>query len=325
MVHISVIIPVYNAEEYLHKCIGSILQQYYTDLELILVNDGSKDSSLAICQEYAVNDSRIRIVDKAKNEGVSSARNSGLQIAKGTWICFCDADDYVNRNYLSLFMEHCSSEDTLIVQGINLIIKGSVSLYGLDYDGSPCQTWMELLKRPMPGACFNKLFNREIIERNQLRFDTTIHFREDEEFILRYFLHIKYVKCVKNGCYYYNVPDLEKKYSGYDNFQCHLSCFCSTVKMLYYNFIGGTELIKYYLEELTCSFFHSFSEPYSSEELKERYRQYRKAVLPYMNLLPPLSSLSEFVIKHIGNAQIATAFFTNKHKLSNLFSRQSSY
>lgn len=325
MTDISVIIPVYNAEEYLHKCIEHILQQCYTDFELILVNDGSTDSSLTICQEYAVNDSRIRIVDKVKNEGAGSARNSGLQIAKGTWICFCDADDYVDRNYLSLFMEHCSFEDTLIVQGINLVIKGNVSLCGLDYDGSPCQTWMELLKRPMPGACFNKLFNREIIEKHQLRFDTSIHFREDEEFILRYFLHIKNVKCVKNGCYYYNVPDLEKKYSGYDNFQCHLSCFCSTVKMLYYNFIGGTELIKYYLEELTCSFFYSFSEPYSSEELKERYRQYRKAVLPYMNLLPPLSSLSEFVIKHIGNAQIATAFFTNKHKLSNLFSRQSSY
>ena len=97
---ISVIVPVYNAEKYLHRCIDSILSQTFTDFELLLINDGSKDSSGAICDEYAAKDNRVRVFHK-ENGGASSARNLGLDNAKGEWIAFVDSDDLLEVNMLN--------------------------------------------------------------------------------------------------------------------------------------------------------------------------------------------------------------------------------
>ena len=91
---ISVNIPVYNTEKYLHRCIDSVLAQTYQDLELLLIDDGSKDSSGAICDEYAAQDARVKVFHK-ENGGVSSARNVGLDHAQGEWITFVDSDDYI--------------------------------------------------------------------------------------------------------------------------------------------------------------------------------------------------------------------------------------
>ena len=95
----SVIVPVYNTEQYLHRCIDSILTQTYTDFELLLIDDGSKDKSGDICDEYALKDSRIRVFHK-ENGGVSSARNLGLDNAAGEWITFVDSDDWIIESYL---------------------------------------------------------------------------------------------------------------------------------------------------------------------------------------------------------------------------------
>lgn len=90
---ISVIVPVYNAETSLHLCVESLIQQSYKDIEVILVNDCSTDNSLAVCQEYARKDSRIKLINKERNEGPGKARESGVNIAKGEWLCFVDSDD----------------------------------------------------------------------------------------------------------------------------------------------------------------------------------------------------------------------------------------
>ena len=94
MPEISIIVPVYNVEEYLPKCLDTILNQSFRDFEVILVNDGSKDNSGFICEKYAKKDSRIRIIHK-ENGGLSSARNAGLDIAKGRYIGFIDSDDFI--------------------------------------------------------------------------------------------------------------------------------------------------------------------------------------------------------------------------------------
>ena len=91
---ISIIVPVYNVDKYLSKCIDSIISQTYNDIELILVDDGSPDNSPKICDEYARKDNRIIVIHK-ENGGVSSARNAGLDIAKGKYIGFVDPDDYI--------------------------------------------------------------------------------------------------------------------------------------------------------------------------------------------------------------------------------------
>ena len=88
---VSIIVPVYNTEKFLHRCIDSILAQTYTDFELLLIDDGSKDSSGTICDEYAAQDARVRVFHK-ENGGVSSARNLGLDNARGEWVTFVDSD-----------------------------------------------------------------------------------------------------------------------------------------------------------------------------------------------------------------------------------------
>ncbi|MGN1194229.1 MAG: glycosyltransferase family 2 protein, partial [Acutalibacteraceae bacterium] len=101
MPEISVIVPVYNAQMYLERCIKSILGQSFTDFELILVDDGSKDSSPLLCDEAAKKDSRVRVIHK-KNGGVSSARNCAIDASKGKYLIFCDSDDYVEPDWLEL-------------------------------------------------------------------------------------------------------------------------------------------------------------------------------------------------------------------------------
>ncbi len=103
LIDISVIVPVYNAEKYLRKCIESILAQTFTNFELLLINDGSKDNSGAICDEYAEKDSRIRVFHK-ENGGVSSARNKGVLQSNGTYLAFSDADDWWEINHLAELM-----------------------------------------------------------------------------------------------------------------------------------------------------------------------------------------------------------------------------
>lgn len=110
---VSIIIPVYNVESYLKKCIDSILLQTYTNFELILIDDGSTDQSYEICDEYSLNDKRIKVIHKI-NEGVSKARNLGLSISTGDYICFVDSDDWIDCDMLEYII--VNADDFDIVQ-----------------------------------------------------------------------------------------------------------------------------------------------------------------------------------------------------------------
>lgn len=111
---ISVIIPVYNVEKYLSECIDSVINQEYSNLDIIIIDDGSTDKSAIICDEYKELDSRIRVIHKI-NEGLSSARNYGLRVAKGDWICFIDSDDWIADKYVSRMYEIACKNDADIV------------------------------------------------------------------------------------------------------------------------------------------------------------------------------------------------------------------
>ena len=98
---ITIIVPVYNSEKTLHRCVDSILDQTYQNFEILLINDGSKDHSGDICDEYAKSDTRVRVFHK-ENKGVSAARNTGLDNAKGAWVSFVDSDDWISSEYLNV-------------------------------------------------------------------------------------------------------------------------------------------------------------------------------------------------------------------------------
>ena len=125
---ISVIVPVYNTEKYLDRCIQSILAQTYTDFELLLIDDGSTDLSGEICDKYAEQDSRVKVFHK-ENGGVSSARNLGLDKANGDWVTFVDADDWVTTLYLNNLSDNTNSADfvvSIVGENDNISYQGSI-------------------------------------------------------------------------------------------------------------------------------------------------------------------------------------------------------
>lgn len=200
---ISIIVPVYNAKIYLDKCIQSILGQSYPNFELLLINDGSNDGSKEICDKYAKLDKRIKVFHQI-NKGVSSARNTGLKNAKGDWIAFIDADDWIFPDFLSDFIIHLDNNADLYIQGYidsnnnefvkedryweanNLIIELDDIYLGQLYE-----------------FVWNKLFRSSIIKFHQLFFDEQITMLEDILFIYNYLSYAKSACNISKINYYY--------------------------------------------------------------------------------------------------------------------------
>lgn len=200
---ISVIVPVYNAEKYLKQCIDSILSQDFADFELLLIDDGSKDTSGSICDEYAQKDKRIRVFHK-ENRGVSSARNVGLDNAKGEWIYFSDADDEVDKNGLKRLLELTSNQIDLVMAGYKVLGKNQIIQYCTQLKScseyiSPNQALTELyypIHGYYQGFLWSKLFRSSVIRENSHKFNTNIYYNEDRLFIFEYICLSK-----KNVCY----------------------------------------------------------------------------------------------------------------------------
>ena len=227
---ISVIVPVYKAEKYLHRCVDSILAQTFTDFELILVNDGSPDNSGAICDEYAQKDNRVRVFHK-ENGGVSSARNLGLDNAQGEYITFCDADDYVTPDWLMAYSNAMMDNTDLAIQGYNIIdcdkniIKHLPSQKGNTFEAKQ-KLIISLMRQEVYGYLWIKLFRRQLIEQNNIRFDIKSAFREDAQFFSKYLEYTTTFSCINKENYFYILPTAGKKYNG-DSFYSLLPIFQS--------------------------------------------------------------------------------------------------
>lgn len=168
MPQVSVIVPVYNVERYLPRCIDSILAQTYTDFELLLVDDGSPDGCGRICDEYAKKDRRIRVFHK-KNGGQSDARNYGLDHMQGNYVTFVDSDDYVGENYLSILMEMITEGETdfSVLSFEQVYDLESIQFNDKDerhyYDGSEMYRIMVVGKITGTTVC-GKLFRKELFD-----------------------------------------------------------------------------------------------------------------------------------------------------------------
>lgn len=164
---LSVIVPIYNVEDYLRECIDSILLQTYTDIELILVDDGSTDACPMICDEYASKDSRIRVLHKA-NGGLSDARNAGLRLAGGQWLSFIDSDDYIERDMYENMLGLASETDADIVCcGRSIVSRGEKTGQQHCFAGirlfSPKEAFAEiLLGGQMDESCCDKIFRSRL-------------------------------------------------------------------------------------------------------------------------------------------------------------------
>lgn len=206
---VSVIIPVYNSEKYLAECIESILNQDYTDIEIILVNDGSKDGSLDICRRYECE--RVIIVNKA-NEGVSVARNVGIRSSKGDLLTFVDSDDKLTPDCISRMVSAFDKNNTDLVYG---------SFY-YDYNGKLIPHSFRLnpgtykseflldkfiddgtLSGFLMGSVWCGMYKRDVIEKHNLTFQDDIKLNEDGIFNFEYLLHAKRIEVIPGYIYLY--------------------------------------------------------------------------------------------------------------------------
>ena len=194
---ISVIVPIYNTEKYLKKCINSIINQTYKNIEIILIDDGSTDSSKEICDDFSKIDSRIVVIHK-KNEGVSKARNIGLKVSNGKYIAFIDSDDCIEKKYLeALYKKMIEPEiDMTMISFINNNDKIMINEEFL----LNCFTTEQ--NEEYYGYIWGKLLKNNIIKENNIKFNENITYNEDRLFIVEYALKCNKVKIIKNGTYY---------------------------------------------------------------------------------------------------------------------------
>lgn len=201
---ISIIVPVYNVEKYIEKCVNSIINQTYKNIEIILVDDGSKDRSGEICDELKLKDNRIKIIHK-QNGGLSDARNAGMKIANGNYIGFVDSDDYIKEDMFETLYELCKkyNSDISIVSYYEIYhdkvigVRDSKKLYELNKIDAMKEI---LIDRAIQSYAWNKLFKRELFE--QIEFPTNKNF-EDIATTLLLFERADKVVLLEDPKYYY--------------------------------------------------------------------------------------------------------------------------
>ena len=204
---ISVIVPIYNVEKYLSRCIDSIINQTYTELEIILVDDGSTDNCGVMCEEYAQKDERIKVFHK-QNGGLSDARNVGLENAKGDYIAFVDGDDYIALDmYEKLYRRIDKDKSDLAICNIEFVNEKKEPLYINTIDARDCvinekQFWYELYGKNYTYCvvAWNKLYKKEIF--GEIRYEYG-KYHEDEFIIHKVISQCKKISFLSEKCYYY--------------------------------------------------------------------------------------------------------------------------
>ncbi|WP_413854238.1 glycosyltransferase family 2 protein [Candidatus Ruminimicrobium bovinum] len=199
---ISVIIPVYNVEKYLSRCIDSVINQTYKNLEIILIDDGSTDNSGKICDEYAIKDNRIKVIHK-QNGGVSSARNIGLDVAKGNYIGFVDSDDYIENDMYEILYELLVRNQTDISCCNKFVLKKNKFVVSESFptkDG--ILSFDDVLNDSKHDFyIWNKLFNKNLI--GNVRFNEQLTLGEDLLFTYQVLQKIRNIAFYKEAKYYY--------------------------------------------------------------------------------------------------------------------------
>lgn len=218
LIKVSIIIPVYNVQTYLRKCLDSVINQTFKDIEIILVNDGSTDESLNICQEYSKNDNRIKVINK-KNEGVSKSRNIGLIYSQGEYISFIDSDDWIELDMIEELYDSVASnnaefcmcnyikeddkESKYMDANIRLKelkdnkIKEHLLIPLIEREDNEKEHILASFRGP-----WGKLFKRDVIEKHNIKFKEDLIIGEDFIFNLEFLIHIN--KAVINPGFYYH-------------------------------------------------------------------------------------------------------------------------
>lgn len=276
---ISVIIPIYKVERYLHQCLDSIVNQTYRNLEIILVDDGSPDNCGVICDEYAAGDSRIVVVHK-ENGGLCAARNDGLAKATGDWIAFVDSDDWCELDYFEQYMKVCEAvghtSDVLLSRGrfLEYPQKQHVQVW---FPEPFHYTERKQIESLMPniqvyGLPWDKLYNASFLKENRLQFDASCRALEDLLFNFQVFDHaMDVIGCTFVG-YHNRVVTGSSITGGYNpnKFQVTYHTVCTLSDYVQHRNITGESTCAVEVlamlavsHSLRCCYFHpANSKPY---------------------------------------------------------------
>ena len=270
MIKVSIIVPIYNVEKYLRRCLESIINQTLKDIEIILVDDNSIDRCPIICDEYAEIDKRIIVIHKKKNEGLGLARNSGIEIAKGQYLAFVDSDDYIDFNFYEQLYNNRDDADIIYGSSKDEYNGKTIGVYDcplekLKYENEEIipEVLYNMIGYVNKGKAIGftsckSLYKREIFEKYDIRFfSERKYISEDLIFNLEYIPKCKKIKFVNNVYYHYchnNSDSLTKRYNQQRFVMCkklYLELVNRTKKMniyrdvekgLNYSFIGNVRV-----------------------------------------------------------------------------------
>lgn len=246
---ISIIIPVYNAEKYISSCIESVLHQTYNEIEVILIDDGSKDQSASICDDYARKDDRIKVVHKV-NGGVSSARNEGIKLAKGKYVCFVDSDDWLEPNGIDLLYSELQRANADLVSASYTFFtkheKCQKSNCERVYENKDIVLNIIEIVKNSHGSVWGKIFKKDIINTLELFFHTDMPMGEDSLFVISYLQGCNKISFIKESIYNYNrivkYSAVKKYYEKYGEYNQII--FEQLVNIIRNSAIGKSEMEK---------------------------------------------------------------------------------
>jgi glycosyltransferase involved in cell wall biosynthesis len=226
---VSVIVPVYNVEPYLRRCLDSLVNQTLKDIEIICINDRSLDKSLVILKRYAKKDNRITVIDFNKNQGVSVVRNTGMKIAKGEYIGFCDSDDYVDLDFYEKLYEYAKRKNANIAMGNVKTLECNAKTEITRYNG-PLKI-PEVFFRAYSWDC---IYRNKMLKKHKIKFPEGLLPYEDMCFMTHVVLTGEKIYVLNNAFYHYVKRDDSADSAIFNSKKMHLAlkCYCVTLNRL---------------------------------------------------------------------------------------------
>lgn len=300
MVKISVIIPIYNMEEHVDKGLKRILEEDLTNIEVILVNDGSIDKSGQICEKYSKLNSMIKVLHK-ENGGAGSARNAGIDKANGEYIMFLDIDDIIEKNIFKKMYEEIKENNMdLVICNHNIIrenemIRNAKNLeesYVIEGGENCKRSYVDLLKKSLIQTPWDKIYKLDLIRRNSIRF-TDLRRCQDAIFNCNYFNYVESYKVLKDCLYNYQENNLQMEWlkfpDNYFNICIDLDkVYLSSIKR--WNVIDDEKskyLAGYFIDEVTQCFKYSFSLKWGLDSLQRK--QYIKELILHERVIEAIN------------------------------------
>lgn len=331
MSRISIVVPVYNAEKTISRCIDSLLSQTFSDIEIILINDGSTDDSGAICDLYAKRDSRIFVIHKI-NEGVSKARNLGIEKATSDYILFVDSDDYIKANMCEVLfsaIEHTNYEVVMCGYERSFVFNGNITktvitlpeVQSIKSIKQYKQNWNELFGKSLFNAPWGKLYKIEYIKENNIFFDESLHCGEDLLFNLEVFSHVHKIAIVNEPFYIYECTEKESLTSKFDAEKDINDRFLYNVTMNYLKKMNMLSLCKHSVAQIYMrSCFRTFEQTLLVENglNTKGKKDYVKSII---NCKETLEAIQNKVFKSFESSIYALVLKTKSYFIVSLFTK----